>query len=424
MDKINKGSWIINTTKHLDGYKNNAYELDNFESTSFAGKASILLSKLTVNNQERLDGKKVKVFARDSYISPENTVSYLKALKNQEMLDYTVDEFDRPKEVEIYCFSNRTAIETASNIFDKRVDNNIEQANIDLLENTYNMPMEIDEIKEKLASEINYKEADVDMLLNLHDVFQITKKNKGLIYNEYTFMGNQDKMISSIKNLDSKDRQTVNEIIEVISDKQGYLYDALKGKYDENIIKMMEGVGMLEGLEVSSDIGSAVFVTTPHLKGNGVGSFDISSDIFHKAKILLSCLRFGQEKSTYGRGKISTEEKMLNIIRKLNRGDWLNPCTAAGKDYVLLERLGVIQVMPAYNGMYYMKLRQVEVGQLVEQMIVYNKVVSMEEDTQEILNNMDANFIINPEQRRANILAQDNPIIKELQNNVLQAIRS
>lgn len=424
MDKINKGSWIINTTKHLDGYKNNAYELDNFESTSFAGKSGILLSKLTVNKQEIIDGNKMKAFARESYISPENTVSYLKALKKEEMVDFSVDEFDRPKEVEIYCLSNQTAIEIASNIFEKRVDNEIEKANIELLQSTYSMPREIDEIRSILENEKDYKEENIKMLLNLHDVFKITKKNKGLIYNEYTFMGNQDKMIASIKSLESKDKDTVNRVIEEVSHNQGFSYTKLLNKYDENVLKMMEGIGMLDGIEVSSDIGKAIFMTTPQLKGNGVGNFDISSDIFHKAKILLSCLRFGQENSTYGRGKISTEEKMLNIIRKLNRGEWLNPCTAAGKDYVLLETSGVIQVKPADKGMFYMKLRQIEVGQLVEQMIVYNKVVNMEEDTMDILNNVKAKSIINPEERRANILAMPNPKIAELQDRVLQSMRS
>lgn len=423
MDSINKGAWVINTTKHLNGFKNNSHELDNFESTSFAGKASILLSKLTVESQEIIDGNKVKVFARDSYISPENTVSYLKALKNEGMVDYSVDAFDRPKEVEIYCFSNSTAIKTATKIFDERVDNEIENANIDLLESTYSMPMDVEEIEELLKNGNGYREENINILLNLHEVFKITKKNRGLIYNEYTFVGNQDKMISSIKNLSPREKEIVNEIINEVGSKQGYLYEDLSSKYDNNILNMMEGVGMIEGLGVESDIGSAVFVTTPQLKGNGVGKFDISSDIFHKAKILLSSLRFGQEKSTYGRGKISTEEKMLNIIRKLNRGEWLNPCTAAGKDYVLLETLGVVQVKPAHNGMYRMRLRQVEVGKLVEQMILYNKVVAMEQDTTQILNNMNATSIINPEERRMKILAESNPIISELQDKVLQSMR-
>ena len=114
---------------------------------------------------------------------------------------------------------------------------------------------------------------------------------------------------------------------------------------------------------------------------------------------------------------------MLNIIRKLNRGEWLNPCTAAGQDYTLLEKEGVIQVKPAHDGMFNMRLRQIEVGKLVEQMIMYNKVVDLNGGNLEIIPNINAKTYINPEVRRSNILAKPTPYMQKLQNEVLQSIR-
>ncbi|TAN68441.1 hypothetical protein WS9_005700 [Paraclostridium sordellii 8483] len=423
MDKLNKSSWIINTTKHLNDIKINSYELDSFSETSFAGKSSILLSKLSSNNQEIIDGKKVRVFARDSYIHPENIASYLKALKNHEMVDFKLDNLDRPQEVEVYCFSNEAAIKVAEDIFEARVEEDVEKANIDLLEETFIMPLKELEIKEKLSSTHGYNEEDVSTILDLHKIFKITKENRGIIYNEYTFTGNEDKIIKSLSNLKTTEKEQVQMVLDEIGKNQGFLYDNLQNKFDVNILKMMEGVGMIEGIDVVSDFGEATFVTTPHIKGAGIGSFSISSDIFHKAKVLLSCLRFGQEKSTYGRGKISTEEKMLNIIKKLNRGEWLNPCTAAGEDYKLLEREGVVAVKPTGDGRYYMKLRQPEVGTLVEQMITYNKIVSTEMKSVDIMKQINATSYRNPEARRNTILANDSPVMKELQDKVLQSIR-
>lgn len=425
MDKLNKSSWIINTTKHLNAYKNNSYELRSFSETLFSGRASILLSKLSASEDEIISGDKIEVFATDSYIQPENISPYLKALKKQEMVDYKLDEFDRPIEVEVYCFSNETAINAASNIFEQRVNKEIENANLDLLESTFSMPMTELEIKEELSNNLSYKEEDVNSLIDLHQVLNITKENRGLRYNEYTFTGNEDKIMASLSNLKTSDKDQVQQILNEISMNQGFLYDNLKCKYNSDILNMMEGVGMIEGIDVISDFSDATFVTTPHIKGTGIGKFDISSDIFHKAKVLLSCLRFGQEKSTYGRGKISTEEKMINIIRKLNRGEWLNPCTAAGEDYKLLEREGVVSVKPAQNGMYYMKLRQPEVGMLVEQMITYNRVLSTDSNQFEsTMKTINATQYRSPEARRNIILAADNKIVKTLQDNILQTIRS
>lgn len=425
MDKLNKSSWIVNTTKHLNVYKNNAHELRNFSDTLFSGRASILLSKLSASHDEIISGDKVEIFATDAYISSENISPYLKALKKQGMVDYKLDDFDRPTEVEVYCFSNETAIDVASNIFEERVKKEIENANLDLLEGTYIIPMNEVEIKDKLSNKLNYKEENVERLIELHQVLNITKENRGLRYNEYTFTGNEDKIMASLSNLKTPDKDQVKQVLDEISRNQGLLYDNLKGSYDSNILKMMEGVGMIEGIDVISDFGNATFVTTPQIKGTGVGKFDISSDIFHKAKVLLSCLRFGQEKSTFGRGRISTEEKMINIIRKLNRGEWLNPCTAAGEDYKLLEREGVVSVKQAMNGMYQMKLRQPEVGILVEQMINYNRVISSDpcniDSTLKVVN---ATEYRSPEIRRNNILAADNQTIKSMQDDILQAMRS
>lgn len=425
MDKLNKSSWIVNTTKHLNVYKNNAHELRNFSDTLFSGRASILLSKLSASNDEIISGDKVEIFATDAYISSENISPYLKALKKQGMVDYKLDDFDRPTEVEVYCFSNETAIDVASNIFEERVKKEIENANLDLLEGTYIIPMNEVEIKNKLSNDLNYKEENVERLIELHQVLNITKENRGLRYNEYTFTGNEEKIMASLSNLKTADKDQVKQVLDEISRNQGLLYENLQGSYDSNILKMMEGVGMIEGIDVISDFGNATFVTTPQIKGTGVGKFDISSDIFHKAKVLLSCLRFGQEKSTFGRGRISTEEKMINIIRKLNRGEWLNPCTAAGEDYKLLEREGVVSVKPAMNGMYKMKLRQPEVGILVEQMINYNRVISSDPyNADSTLKVVNATEYRSPEIRRNNIIAADNQTIKSMQDDILQAIRS
>lgn len=47
---------------------------------------------------------------------------------------------------------------------------------------------------------------------------------------------------------------------------------------------MMEGVGLIDGITVESAIGSVTFLTTPQLKGQGIGTFSLSEDVFHKAK--------------------------------------------------------------------------------------------------------------------------------------------
>ena len=97
MDKITKGTWIINSTKHLLTTKPTALELNSFEVTEQAGKAGILLSRLVSDKQEIVNKDKLKVFARQSGISPAEISIYSKRLKSENMVDYKEDDCKRQK---------------------------------------------------------------------------------------------------------------------------------------------------------------------------------------------------------------------------------------------------------------------------------------------------------------------------------------
>lgn len=98
----------------------------------------------------------------------------------------------------------------------------------------------------------------------------------------------QDK---SWRSLPESQRNDVNFVMEQVKQSQGFLADNLTDKINPNIISMMEGVGLLDGITVNSDFGKAVFYTTPQLIGPGIGSWKISTDVFNHAKLLLSSLR-------------------------------------------------------------------------------------------------------------------------------------
>lgn len=217
-------------------------------------------------------------------------------------------------------------------------------------------------------------------------------------------------------------RNDVNFVMEQVKQSQGFLADNLTDKINPNIISMMEGVGLLDGITVNSDFGKAVFYTTPQLIGPGIGSWKISTDVFNHAKLLLSSLRYGEYKSVSSRGAIYTSSKMMNIVNKLLRGEWVGPCTAIGEDYKLLELDGVISVQP-YNEMYKMKLRQFEVGRLVKQMLEYNMVVNDSVNEIDVFNNLPTGYIA-PEERRKVIQADRTVPVKNIQEKFIASIRT
>lgn len=87
MDKLTKGTWIVNTIKHLSDVRQDTLELDLFGATEQAGKAGLLLSRLASDQQEIVNFGKLRVYARQSSISPSEITSYLNYLRGEGKVD-------------------------------------------------------------------------------------------------------------------------------------------------------------------------------------------------------------------------------------------------------------------------------------------------------------------------------------------------
>ena len=427
MDKLTKGTWIVNTVKHLAELKQYTTELTFFEATEQAGKAGAFLGRLVADKQEIIPFANAKIFARQSSISPAELNTYLQHLKHAEKIDFSVDAMGRPKEIEVYCFSGKEALETVSSIYDELDPQDEEQASLIGLNETFQLPRYPAELKEYLTKKGVSEEA-ASTTISLQQTFGLVKASgegqDTVLYNEYSFSGDPQRVVKALSSLEDEERNMVLEIQRLVSDTPGFLVENIPTSIKPHIVQMMEGVGLLDGITVQSAIGSATFLTTPQLRGQGLGSFSLSEDVFHKAKILLSCLRFGQTKSSWGRGRISTLDKMLNIINKLLRGEWVGPATAIGQDYALLEIDGVIQTRPQRAYGFEMKLRQHEVGELVRQMITYNKLaIEAESNIEDLLQHKPSGCII-PETRKNEIVAKSTAPVEAMRNKLLMTLRT
>lgn len=428
MDKLLKGTWIVNSIKHLINVKSNTPELSYFEATEQAGKTGLLLGRLIADHQETIPFTKAKVFARQSGISPAETRVYLDYLRDEGKVDYNTDVNGDVKEIEIYCFSGRDALETVGEIYDNLEPGEEEKGSLVGLQATYELPRYNDELIDVLVKQGFREKVAIDTITTQRVLGLIKEGGNAkdlVLYNEYAFTGGDPiKITKAMAGLSGNEKEMVDEVMNIIINAQGYLAENIPEYIKPEILKMMEGIGLIDGITVNSPIGQATFLTTPQLKGPGIGMFTLSDDIFHKAKILLSCLRFGQTKSYYGRGEISTHEKMVNIINKLNRGEWVGKCTAIGQDYHLLEIDGVIETSDAGDRMFYMKLRQREVGLLVKQMLDYNKLI-LDADTSmgNLVLDQPTSYTI-PEIRKRQIDATTTEPVKAMHEKMLKSIRT
>ncbi len=436
MDDVTKGTWLINSYKHLLAIRQDAPELSQFEATDAAGRSGALLARLVADASEVVPADKVKAFARQSGIRPAELQAHLQYLKNAEKIDFVVARSSGALEVEVYCFSTQDAITTTAAIYDDLGPSEYEKASLVTLDETFLLPRSDHELIENLTS-AGYSEEVAEATLSLQESLELVKVsrerelNRPVFYNEHAFSGDPQIIVRALSSLKSPERQEVEDIQRLVDSNPAYPLDELEAVHSPTILRMMEGIGLLDGTPVKSEHGEAVFVTGPQLKGIAIDVQPLSVDVFHKAKVLLSCLRFGQLKSESGRGKITTEDKMLNIVNKLLRGDWVGPCTAIGQDYQVLEIDGVIETRRATHGwygtqsMYEMRLRQREVGVLVRQMLTYQRVLSDPQvDSSRLLFQEPVLSYTIPEMRRREIVAKQTKPVKEIRDRLLQALRT
>lgn len=428
MDELTKGTWIINSQKLLHSIGGDVADKYELDATDVSGKAGALLSRLAADREEVVPMAKVAAFAQSIGIG-KNQIKidpYLKILKEAGKIDIGTSG------VEVYCFSSEDAVRTTSAIFDKQNPGDCEHANLLSLDATFHLPYEKNDLVNTLTMQ-GVKEETAKLTLDLQstlNLVQVTSTpGRQIYFNEYTFAGKSEKIVAAVSSLKNDQQQTLREIQALVENSPGYPLDELEKKFSPTILQLMEGVGLLDGIPVKSQNHEAVFVCSPQLKGISLQETDpLWADVFHKAKILLSCLRFGQFKSRHYRGLISDPQMMLNIVNKLLRGEWVGPCTAIGHDYKELEIYGTIQTRIVKGdpfNRYEMQLRQKDVGKLVRDMLSYSRVMTPNGDSFDDL--LGAEPVLNcqiPEFRRKNVNASMTGSVQQIRDQMIDSVRT
>jgi hypothetical protein len=265
------------------------------------------------------------------------------AVKKEGKVDFTVDEDNRPNEVEVYSFSTRDALTTTSKVFEHLDSSPHERSSIVALERTLYLPHSKDQMLEAMRDG-GCDDEDAEVALDLSRTLSLVKESgegeERLFFNEYAFNDNPERIARALRTVKPETLNDIRAVQKFLQDSPGFPLDQLGKQVNPQTIEMMEGVGLLDAMPVRSPHGQAVFATIPQLRGAALNGPIISADVFHKAKALLNCLRYGQYFSSKGRGRIEDDNMLVNIVRKLVRGEELRPSTAAGQDYRILDPLG------------------------------------------------------------------------------------
>jgi hypothetical protein len=354
-DKKTEGAWLIRHSQKLQAIAG-AVE---FQEIEFAGMCGILLSALASDNETTLKKRRVEPIAKSAGLNVHTDLpAILKTRTERQLIDQS-----EAGDVVVLGLTTPTVLTHTTDIFRATEPAQTEVAAVFLAEETSRAPAVYKDLRDHLSGTFELRIDQTDALLarsieiGFVDAQKVDSGNQ-LLFNGNLFRVENAKKIESILlSLSSVDRANMNELEERLKTK-GCVEETLARTLLGNVLfDKLHSIGVFDVSQVSNEAETTYYVTRPGAFGKFGNT--IADDALDLAKALVSSLTYGMTRRSASLGRI----RMLNaLLDKLIRGETLNPSTAAGHDYKILELKGVVEVRPAGGGMFRMRLLKKEVG--------------------------------------------------------------
>lgn len=172
-------------------------------------------------------------------------------------------------------------------------------------------------------------------------------------------------------------------------------------KISEKVLIDAVTLGCLPTLSVTSSSGLKKFVFTPRL---GVGK--IEKNLLHKARVLLSCVRYGENFA--GITMIRSPEMILDAF--LGKG-YLRPHSESLKQYEHARNLGLVKIIPSgsrFETHFIDNDQNKLVVKMAKEMLQFGETSKFEESEQTAKKILIPGSILHPTQTRTHILTEKN----------------
>ena len=336
MDKKLKGSWLIHHTNKLQSVTNQ----HGYEKTFLAGKAGILLSAISSNNQTTISSQRLQTLAQAASINVTFELpKLLEVLRRKELIDATENG------VAVLGVTTSSALQHTSDIFDSLTPSASENAALELAEKASVEPITEEEASGELSDLYHLDRPKIGQVIfdaeqiGFVDVEKYGKKEK-LFFNGNLFRREETKKIKAVlDSLSTNDQIKLNELTGLLKQKACMPVEAAKLSLGEQLFSKITAIGLFDINVVSNSTEEVGFLTLP----SAFSKFSSSmvDDAFDLAKAFVSSITYGITKSYYERGQIQMVDVLLGA---LVRGESVGPVRAIAEDYKILELKGVVKV--------------------------------------------------------------------------------
>ena len=336
MDKKTKGSWLIHHTNKLQGVTNQT----GYEKTFLAGKAGILLSAISSNNQITVNNDRLTVLAKAANINTTFELPKLiEVLQQQQLIDTAGGG------ISVLGVTTAKTLQHTSDIFDALAPGSTEVATIALAELASLEPVLAGHVAVELADSYQLGKAEIGQLMS--DAEQIgfvdaekLSPDETLLFNGNLFRRETTRKIKAVlDSLTSAEQSKLNELNETLKKQACVDTDFATKLLGESLFKKVTAIGLFDISVVSNSTEDVGFLTLPSAFSKYSNS--MVDDAFDLAKAFVSSVTYGMTKSSYARGQIQMVDALLSA---LVRGESVGPVNAIAQDYKVLELKGVVEV--------------------------------------------------------------------------------
>ncbi|MBY3254529.1 hypothetical protein HFO09_14045 [Rhizobium laguerreae] len=353
------GGWLLHHDQKLLSARTVA-----FENIATAGRSARLLSAISKEDGWTVSTERVAELGNQLGIRKHELPGLLNVLGVEGLVQSDGDG------VSVLGVTQARLLEYAANIFEGQQPAGLEYAAIDLAERGSSSPVRRTDCAEELAED--YKLTRVmlqDLFEQSEHIGFVDYEGRGedrLYFNGSLFKRDHaDKARRILDSLSDVEKQNLLEADDRLR-KSGCLPAAVVQKVLGDILwSKLHQIGYFQVSIVANEYGSTEFVTKPEALTKYVPSG--LADMLDDAKALSSSLTFGILASPASRGRIKSPEVLMDAF--IGRGYVEGWASAIKRDYVALERKGVVQVTSSTDG-HRLTLLKPEVGKMARELVL------------------------------------------------------
>ncbi len=368
---VSQGLRIIAVAKALTAYQSDTTIAAYFGATRLAGRLGLFLSSL--RSQKKMDWRKFAVLAASSFIDiPTLKFNINPWLESQGFVE--VQGTNDTDAVICNIIDYDAILRSTSAFFGSLGPTQEEALVLEILDRGIRAPTTKSDAFRVLSSqseEVVNRALDLASGYGIVKVLDCNEMREPVFYSPLIWGDNIAKAGRALSHLDSSKRSLLLQLVESIRAYQGVPEADAKRwatkQGEPSLVDFAIGLGLLDRTDILTKEGSTTsFLTTPHLYGELAATQ--GKDVCDRVRLFLDSIRHGQHYGQWFTGKIRDP---VDLLGKLIDTGEIGPCTAIGRDYVLVEKAGVVGVKPSSSkpGLFMMHLVQKDTVQLIREIL-------------------------------------------------------